>query len=112
MNGDEVTTGEIFRRLCDMDERYEKKLDRIEQQVRTTNGRTTTLEANFENLKSEVRSMKGPVTPPSLPSFPVTTNDGESITVKVSNKVWTGICAAVAVASPILVEKLKDWFGK
>ena len=110
---DDTTVGEIYRRLVDMDERYEKKLDRIEEQVRLTNGRTTTLEANYDNLKSEIRSFRDlhPQTPPALPSVPVTTAEGESLSIKVSPKMWMAIVSAMS-ALWLLAQWAARWIEK
>lgn len=91
---DDTTIGEVYRRLVDMDERYDTKLTRIEEQVRITNGRTTRLEERVELLKDQVRH---PITPPALPSVPVTTNDGESLSIKISPKMWAAIVSGGAV---------------
>lgn len=101
---DKVTTGEIYRRLCDMDERYEKKLDRIEDQVRTTNGRTTALETTMKDHGREIGRLTSAVFP--RPHAPV--GDGESLTVKISPKLWVALAAAAGMLFPVLVE----WVGK
>jgi hypothetical protein len=105
-----VTTGEIYRRLCDMDERYEKKLNSIDLQVRMTNGRTTRLEEKVLGINRDIRGMKQ--AHPSGTSIPVATPDGESIQVRISSRMWVGICGAVAFASPLIFDWLKNWLQK
>lgn len=104
---DNPMTGEIYRRLVDMDERYEKKLDRIEEQVRMTNGRTTKLEVHVENLQSSVRSLRHhqqvhdhPATPPALPAGP----SGESLSIKVSPNMWKALAAIGGGVIALLLE--------
>lgn len=106
---DDKTIGEVYRRLVDMDERTEKKLDRIEEQVRMTNGRTTRLEANYAYLNSEIAHLRQP--PPTPPSLPVTTADGESLSIKasISPKMWAGIVSGAA-AIYVLVQMFAKWF--
>jgi hypothetical protein len=58
MDINEVTTGELYRRLCDMDERHGATLADISTQVRLTNGRTTRLEAHVEGHDRELRDLK------------------------------------------------------
>lgn len=111
---DDKTIGEVYRRLVDMDERYETKLDRIEEQVRKTNGRTTTLEANYEHIRSEIRSIRRPHTPASLPAIPVATPDGESLSIKISKKMFAliaSVIAALLIFAPIVAEWLKKQVG-
>lgn len=101
---DKVTTGEIYRRLCDMDDRYEKKLDQIEVEVRTTNSRTTTLEAIVKDHGRDLGRLTSAVFPrPHAPA-----DDGESLTVKISPKLWVALAAAGGMLFPVLVE----WVGK
>lgn len=109
---DDKTVGEIYRRLVDMDERYEKKLDRIEEQVRLTNGRTTTLEANYENIKTEIaRLMRQFLHLKTVPAVPVTTPDGESLSIKISKKMFAliaSVVAALLIFAPIIADWLKE----
>lgn len=101
-----VTLGEVYRRLVDIDERWDGKLDAIDRQVRITNGRTTTLEAEMKAVKADVQRLTPPLTPQVL-STPVMTQEGESISVKVSPKMW----AAFIVAAPAAWYALTS-FGK
>lgn len=106
---DDKTIGEVYRRLVDMDERYERTLDRIETQVRTTNGRTTTLEANFANLKSAVGNLQAHMpTPTALPVV----DAGESISVKISPKIWVALAAAGGMLLPKLIMWLNAWLER
>lgn len=104
-----VTVYEVYRKLVDMDERYEAKLNGIDKQVRITNGRTTTLEAEMRGVKEDVRDIRLGVMPvPSTPpSLPVMTQEGESISVKVSPKMWAAFLVAAPVAWYALIS-----FGK
>lgn len=108
---DDVTTGEIFRRLVDMDERYEKKLDRIEDQVRQTNGRTTTLEESVRRSDVELKRLNsavfprptpGAVTPPTLPAV----DGNEGFSVKATPRVWKALYAG---GGALLLAAL-EWF--
>ena len=90
-DNDDVTIGEVFRRLCDMDERYEKKLDQIDQQVRLTNGRTTKLEERVEGIMRRFRS-----------------GAGESFAVTISPKIWAAIAAGGGMLFAMLVDWLKN----
>ena len=106
---DKVTTGEIYRRLCDMDERYEKKLDRIETQVRTTNGRTTVLETKMTDYGREIGRLNSAV----FPRHPVTEQpSGESVSIRISPKVWAAIAAGGGVLFMMAVETLKQWMAR
>lgn len=104
---DKVTTGEIYRRLCDMDERYEKSLDRIEAQVRATNGRTTVLETTIKDHGRELGRLNSAVFPkPSATHTP-----GESLSIKITPKVWTALAAAGGLLFAMLVEWAKRKMG-
>lgn len=87
-----ITLGEVYRRLVDIDERWDSKLNAIDQQVRITNGRTTTLEAEMKAVKADVQRLTPPFQTP--PSLPIMTNEGESLSVKISPKMWLTIAAA------------------
>ena len=100
---DDRTIGEVYRHLVDMDQRTEKKLDRIEEQVRLTNGRTTRLEERVELLRSQ-----HPITPSSLP---VVTPEGESLSIKVSPKMWAAIVSGGAVLW-VAAQWAADWLKK
>jgi len=105
---DEVTVGEVYRRLVDMDD----KLDRIETQVRTTNGRTTKLEALVDELRGSVRRLWAkrsdvPHTPPSSPPVEA----GESISVKISPAMWRALAAAGGALAALLWPKLTAWMA-
>lgn len=99
---DNVTTGEIYRRLCDMDERYEKKLDRIEEQVRTTNGRTTVLETVVKDHARELGRINSAV----FPRHKAAEEAGEALSIKVSPKLWVALAAAGGLLLPPLVKWL------
>lgn len=106
---DKVTTGEIYRRLCDMDDRYEKKLDRIEDQVRTTNGRTTALETTVRDHGRELGRLNSAVFPRVTASATAAPADaGESVSLKLSPKVWTALAAAGGVLFAMFIEWLKQ----
>lgn len=109
---DKVTTGEIYRRLCDMDERYEKKLDRIEDQVRTTNGRTTALETSMAAHRSDIGRLTSAVFPRPAAVTSAVTETGESFSVKLSPKMWTALAAMGGVLFAMLVETIKQWMSK
>lgn len=116
MGQDEVTVGEVYRRLVDMDERYEAKLDRIEAQVRTTNGRTTKLETLVEGLRGSVRALWArlndvphpPPTPPALPAI----EPGESFSVKISPAMWKALAAAGGAIGALALPRVAEWLGK
>jgi hypothetical protein len=105
-----VTIWEVYRRLCDMD----AKLDAIDKQVRITNGRTTTLEAQMSDVKQDIRDIKPPASP-SNPSVPIMTPEGESLSIKVSPKMWVLIASAfgsMTVFAPMIAEWFKKMFGQ
>lgn len=108
----DVTIWEVYRRLVDMD----AKLDAIDKQVRITNGRTTTLEAQMLDVKQDIRDIKPPTTqPPAGPSVPIMTPEGESLSIKVSPKMWVLIASAfgsMTVFAPMVAEWFKQLFGK
>ena len=65
---DEVTLGEIARRLDDIDHRHGAQLADIQTQVRLTNGRTTRLEARVDGHDRELKDLSpaGDKTPAEL----------------------------------------------
>jgi hypothetical protein len=102
-----VTLGEVFRLITALKEEHGTKLDAIDKQVRITNGRTTTLEEQMRGVQQDVREMK----PPQPAGVPVVTPDGESLSIKVSAKMWAAIVAvgtALAVFVPIIADWLKN----
>lgn len=99
-----VTLGEVYRLVKALKEEHGDKLDAIDTQVRITNGRTTKLE-------TQVAALMTPVTPPSLP---VTTNEGESLSIKISPKMWALIASAfmgMSMFGPILADWLRKLVG-
>lgn len=105
---DEVTIGEVFRLVKSVKEEHGEKLDAIDQQVRLTNGRTTTLEAHVSVLNREVRELQSRPTPQHL--TPPDSGESFSVSGKVSAKMWALIASAVAglsIFSPIVAEWLK-----
>jgi hypothetical protein len=105
MDDDKVTAGEIFRRLIDMDKRYQEQLDRIETQVRTTNGRTTVIETTLTSyVLPELKRLIATVFPASPRAVP---EPGESISVKISPKLWVALAAGAGMVLPGLVK----WIG-
>lgn len=102
-----VTLGELYRLVTSLKEEHGDKLDAIDKQVRITNGRTTKLETQMEAVKQDVREMK----PPQPPGVPVITPEGESLSIKVSPRMWAAI---VAVGSSIVVfgPMVAEWFRK
>jgi len=101
---DDKTIGEVFRLIESLKDDHGKKLDDIEKQVRITNGRTTKLETQVEGL---MRAASIPVTPPSLP---IMTPEGESLSIKISPKMWALIASAfmgMSMFGPILADWLK-----
>ncbi|HYC00453.1 MAG TPA: hypothetical protein VEC57_15050 [Candidatus Limnocylindrales bacterium] len=64
---DDVTIGEIHRRLVDIDERHSHQLNEIATQVRITNGRTTRLEERVTGHDHELKNLKRVDVPAPLP---------------------------------------------
>ena len=106
---DNVTLGEVFRLVEALKDEHGEKLDKIDQQVRLTNGRTTRLEVHVDTLKTEVRSLKH--AQPAAPSQTVSTAEGESLSIKVSPKMWALIASAFAgltIFAPMVSEWVKN----
>lgn len=105
-----VTLGEVYRLVKDLKEEHGSKLDAIDSQVRITNGRTTKLEAHVEVLNREVRDLKPqpPLTPPGLP---VMTPEGESLSIKISPKMWAAI-AGLGAALVVFLPALQKWLDR
>jgi len=59
---DDVTVGEVFRRLIDMDERHSAQLTSIESQARLTNGRVARSETRLDWHDGELRELKRNIT--------------------------------------------------
>lgn len=57
-DSNDVTLGELYRRLCDIDERHSAQLGDIMDQAKLTNGRTTRLETRVEGHDRELRDLK------------------------------------------------------
>jgi hypothetical protein len=107
--GDDVTVAEVYRLLGAMN----LKLDSIDTQVRITNGRTTKLETEMIDVKEDVRDIKELAANP--PSVPIVNQEGESLSIKVSPKMWALIAAAfgsLTVFGPVILEWVKSLLGQ
>ncbi len=105
---DKVTLGEVSRKLDDMDERYTAVLKGIDTQVRMTNGRTTKLESQVEVLNREMRDIR-------IAPQPVVLPDGESISIRVSPKLWAvigSVVSALAIFAPMVQQWIEGLFHK
>jgi hypothetical protein len=104
---DGVTIGEVYRLVEALKDDHGQKLESIDQQVRITNGRTTRLEGKMDilwGLKDAAAS-----TPPSLP---VVTPEGESLSIKISKKMFALIVSVVTgllVFVPILARWIEGF---
>ena len=107
---DNVTIGEVYRRLVDMDERYDAKLSGIDAQVRITNGRTTKLETQMDMANREIRDIKRatrpPATPPSLPDM------NESIKLTISPNMWKLIAGGLGAAAGLGFPAIVRWLSQ
>ncbi len=98
----DVTIGEVYRLVKTLKDEHGDKLDAIDAQVRLTNGRTTVLEQQVIALNK-------------APSPPVVTADGESLTIKITPKMWALIASVVAtlsVVAPMVADVLKKLAGR
>lgn len=119
MKGDEMQLGEIGRALERLEEgqrAHGDKLDEIKEQTLKTNGAIGRHEVRLNVLDREMRDLKrerhAAPTPPALPSIPVSTNEGESIQIKISNKIWVAIVAAVMAVWPMIVDWIQEWWKR
>ena len=103
----DVTLGEVYRLVQAVKEEHGIKLDAIDTQVRITNGRTTTLETKVEGLQRDVHGLKPPP-PQTPPGLPVMTPDGESLSIRISPKMWA-VIAAIASSLYIFVPIAAKW---
>jgi hypothetical protein len=96
-----VTLGEVYRLVLKVAEEHGDKLDAIEQQVRITNGRTTKLETQMETINRE-RDVK---------VLPMVVPEGESLSIKISPKMWALIASAFMGMS-MFAPVLQRWLTK
>jgi hypothetical protein len=68
-HADDVTLGEIYRRLLDIDERHGDQLAQVIEQQKIANGRTTRLEARSDGHDRELRDIR--LTPRPVDGPPV-----------------------------------------
>ena len=80
-------------------------LGTIKEQVTRTNGRVDGHDDQIRDIKDTLAKRE------AHSSLPVTTADGESISIKVSNKMWASLCGLSALLSPLVFEWLKKVFG-
>ena len=99
---DSVTLGEVYRLVLDLKEDQGEKLDAIDKQVRLTNGRTTRLEEQMQQVNRDLREVR---------QRPAQAFDGESFSIKVSKKMWL-LIASVVGSMPVFAPIVADWIKK
>ncbi len=110
---DEMNSGEISRVLARLERgqaAHGAKLDEIREQTMKTNGYVGRHEERLTMLDRDVRDLKLAAPPPPPPSLPIMTPEGESLSIKISPKMWALIASAfmgMSMFGPILAEWLK-----
>lgn len=100
---DEMTIGEISRSLARLEKSQGEqtiKLDVIKEQTLKTNGFVARHEERLKVLESKESTPKTVVVP-----------EGESLSIKISPKMWAGIVGGVSALS-IAAPKIGEWIEK
>lgn len=95
MSDDQVTLGEVYRKLIDIDGRHGAQLAAIEAQARLTNGRTSRLEEFTGRIDERVHAVESDVK--SLKNTRTTGPDNSGdIRIPVNAKTLTAIVMMLA----------------
>jgi hypothetical protein len=106
MNTDDVTLGEVFRRLIDIDKRHGDQLDEIVQQAKITNGRTARLEGRVDGHDRELRDLKlSPSSPPVAVAIHPEMAELLSLARSAKGVLWVGRTgwAIAGAVGPLLI---------
>ncbi len=87
---DDVTLGEVFRRLIDIDKRHGDQLDEIVQQAKITNGRTARLEGRVDGHDRELRDLKLAPSPSVAVAIPAEITELLAIARSAKGVLWVG----------------------
>jgi hypothetical protein len=97
---DDVTIGEVYRKLTDIDERHSAQLKSIDDQARLTNGRMTRAEARLDGHDVEFKDLKQARRPASH-ELKRSTDRSDAITLNIpinAKTIMALLAAAITIA--------------
>lgn len=110
----------LYRLLKDMKDEHGHVLEDIRDETRKTNGRVSKLEERTEGQGRELGRLNSAVFPrptgsSSPATLPVVTPEGESLSIRISPKMWALIAAVVSglsIFGPIVADWVKHLMGQ
>lgn len=102
----------LYRLLEKMDREHGEDLKEIRRQTTATNGRLIKLETRVDRGDQELKRLNSAVFKRPDPTDTSAAKVGESLSIRMSPKIWTALAAAGGVLFAMAVETLKNWLAR